>query len=36
MDEKVRNLVNEKDSQIDRLEEEVKDLRAIVEVGVMN
>ena len=36
MDEKVRKVMQEKDHKIQALEEEVKDLKQIIETGVLN
>jgi hypothetical protein len=36
MDEKVRQVMGEKDMRINDLEEEVRDLKALVDTGIMN
>lgn len=36
MDEKVRKVMNEKDQKIDSLEGEVKELKQLIDVGIMN
>lgn len=36
MDEKVRKVISEKDSKIFKLEEEMTDLKQIMETGILN